>query len=135
MILKNLIKLLFSLYIDFLKTKYKNFTEETFYKFYEELLEENEPLDTSFDDESSQKSEASQNFLYLTEKYNNVHVTKEFYEAIVNLLDTSKEDSNRIFTKILKKLSPIENWKTTLDEYEAQDQIKATIGKNILFKN
>ena len=62
-----------------------------------------------------------------------MHVTKEFYEAIVNLLDTSKEDSNRIFTKILKKLSPIENWKTTLDEYEAQDQIKATIGKNILF--
>jgi hypothetical protein len=49
--------------------------------------------------------------------------------AIVNLLNTPKEDSKRIFTKILKKLSPIENWKTTLDEYEAQDQIKATIGK------
>jgi hypothetical protein len=62
-----------------------------------------------------------------------VRVTKEFYVTIVNLLNTPKEDSKRIFTKILKKLLPIENWKTTLDEYEAQNEIKATIGKNILF--
>jgi hypothetical protein len=48
---------------------------------------------------------------------------------MVNLLKIPKEDSKRIFTIILKKLSPIENWKTTLDEYEAQDEIKATIGK------
>ena len=97
-----------------------------FHKFYEEFLEEN-ALDTSFDDDESLPiSEESKS---LTEKYKSVRVTKEFYVAIVNLLNTPKEDSKRIFTKILKKLSPIENWKTTLDEYEAQDQIKATIGK------
>ena len=72
-------------------------------KTLEEFLEEN-ALDTSFDDDESLPiSEESKS---LTEK--------EF---------------KRIFTKIINKLSPLENWKTTLDEYEAQDQIKATIGK------
>ena len=101
-----------------------------FHKFYEEFLEEREPLDTSFDDDERLPiSEASQSFFTLTENYNSVRVTEEFYVEIVNLLNTPNEDSKRIFTQILKKLSPIENWKATLDEYEAQDQIKATIGK------
>ena len=99
-----------------------------FHKFYEEFLEEREPLDTSFDDDESLPISEESDFT-LTEKYKSVRVTKEFYVAIVNLLNTPKEESKRIFTKILKKLSPIENWMTTLDEYEAQDQIKATIGK------
>ena len=87
-----------------------------FHKFYEEFLEEREPLDTSFDDDESLPISEESDFT-LTEKY------------YCQLLNTPKEDSKRIFTKILKKLSPIENWNTTLDEYEAQDQIKATIGK------
>ena len=99
-----------------------------FHKFYEEYLEEREPLDTSFDDDESLPISEESDFT-LTEKYKSVRVTKEFYVAIVNLLNTPKEDSKRIFTKILKKLSPIENWNTTLDEYEAQDITKATIGK------
>jgi hypothetical protein len=101
-----------------------------FRKFYEEFLEEND-LDTSFDND--ERLPISEEPKSLTEKHESVRVTKEFYVAIVNLLNTPKEDSKRIFTKILKKLSPIENWNTTLDEYEAQDEIKATIGKRNSF--
>jgi hypothetical protein len=99
-----------------------------FHKFYGKLSKERAPLDTSFDDDEILPISEESDFT-LTEKYKSVHVTKEFYMAIVNLLNTPNEDSKRIFTKILKKLSPIENWNTTLDEYEAQDITKATIGK------